>query len=161
MIEVLGKHAGGDASSSTGTDCPSSLCWIHPSTSTWTQRLIMCVGLLSIPRGGSTFSDLRSGGKHHSKGAHFYGHGCCITEQVLARPACPLTFRQHSHGSDYEEYRMAQTPLLIHLLQCFSFYHAPCIWLLPCAHSWSVNVAADALSCNNLPLFFSLAPQVP
>ena len=56
----------------------------------------------------------------------------------------------------------AGTPLLMHLLRCFSFYSAYYGFHHSCVHIPGVlNVAADALSRNNLSLFLSLAPQVP
>ena len=58
--------------------------------------------------------------------------------------------------------RTAGTPLLMHLLRYFSFYSAYYCFNYTCVHiPWVMNVAADALSRNNLPLFFSLVPQVP
>lgn len=57
--------------------------------------------------------------------------------------------------------RTAGTPLLMHLLRCFSFYCAYHGFHYTCVHIPGVlNVAADTLSRNNLPLFFSLVPQV-
>ena len=58
--------------------------------------------------------------------------------------------------------RTAKTPLLMHLLRCFSFYCAHFGIHFSAAHVPGVsNTAADALSRNNLPLFLSLLPQTP
>ena len=56
----------------------------------------------------------------------------------------------------------AADPLLCNLLQCLHFYSAHYQFMFTAAHIPGVkNVAADALSCNNLHLFYSLFPQVP
>ena len=56
----------------------------------------------------------------------------------------------------------ATEPLLCSLLQCLYFYFAYYQFTLTTAHIPGVkNVATDALSRNNLPLFHSLFPQVP
>ena len=56
----------------------------------------------------------------------------------------------------------AQDMALMHLLRCFAFYSAYFRFHFSAKHVPGVmNTAADALSRNNLPLFFSLAPQVP
>ena len=58
--------------------------------------------------------------------------------------------------------RTAKTPLLMHLLRCFSFYCAYYRFHTSCVHvPGTLNLAADALSRDNLPLFLSLVPQVP
>ena len=54
-------------------------------------------------------------------------------------------------------------PLLCNLLRCLYFYSAHYYLMFTAAHIPGVkNVAADALSCNNLHvhLFYSLFPQV-
>ena len=57
--------------------------------------------------------------------------------------------------------RTAKTPLLMHLLRCFSFYCAHFRFHFSSKHVPGVkNTAADALSRNNMPLFLSLVPQV-
>ena len=56
----------------------------------------------------------------------------------------------------------AADPLLCNLLRCLYFYSAHYHFTFTAAHIPGVkNVAADALSRNNLPLFHSLFPQVP
>ena len=58
--------------------------------------------------------------------------------------------------------RTAKTPLLMHLLRCFSFYCAYFRFHFSAEHiPGPMNVAADAISRNNLPSFLSLIPQVP
>ncbi len=58
--------------------------------------------------------------------------------------------------------RTARTPLLMHLLRCFAFFSAYFGFSFSAKHIPGVlNTAADALSRNNLSLFFSLAPQTP
>ena len=58
--------------------------------------------------------------------------------------------------------RTAQSPLLMHLLRCFSFYSAYFRFHFSAVHIPGVeNEAADALSRNNMPLFFSLVPNTP
>ena len=56
--------------------------------------------------------------------------------------------------------QMSQDQLLMHLLRCLAFYAAYfrfqfCANLVP----GTQNIAADALSCNNMLLFTSLVPQ--
>ena len=52
--------------------------------------------------------------------------------------------------------------LLCNLLRCLYFYSAHYHFTFSAVHIPGVkNVAADALSRNNLPLFHSLFPQVP
>ena len=56
----------------------------------------------------------------------------------------------------------ARNPLLCQLLRCLHFYSACFCFTFTASHIPGVqNVAADALSRGNLPLFFSLFPQVP
>ena len=56
----------------------------------------------------------------------------------------------------------AKTPLLMHLLRCFSFYCAYFQFNCSAKHvPGAMNTAADAISRNNKPLFFSLVPQTP
>ena len=56
--------------------------------------------------------------------------------------------------------RTARSPLLMHLLRCFSFYSAYYGFHFSAEHVPGVmNTAADALSQNNLPLFHFLMPQ--
>ena len=58
--------------------------------------------------------------------------------------------------------RTAKSPLLMHLLRCFSFYSAHFRFHFSAEHvPGAMNTAADAISLNNLSLFFSLAPQTP
>ena len=50
--------------------------------------------------------------------------------------------------------------LLMHLLRCLSFYAVYYRFTFEAAHIPGIkNVAADAISCNNIPLFLSLQPQ--
>lgn len=50
----------------------------------------------------------------------------------------------------------------MHLLRCFSFYAAYFKFHFTARHIRGVlNIAADAISRNYLPLFFSLVPQAP
>ena len=53
--------------------------------------------------------------------------------------------------------------LLCNLMRCLYFYaaHALLFHIYGRAHTRGKNVAADALSHDNLPLFHSLFPQVP
>ena len=56
----------------------------------------------------------------------------------------------------------ARDALLGHLLRCLYFYEAHFRFVFSATHVLGIqNSAADALSCNNLPLFTSLFPQVP
>ena len=56
--------------------------------------------------------------------------------------------------------KTAKSPHLMHLLKCFSFYCAFYCINVSCVHvPGAMNAAADALSCNKLPLFSSLVPQ--
>lgn len=56
--------------------------------------------------------------------------------------------------------RSARTPLLMHLLRCFSFYCAYFRFHVSATHIPGIlNTAADALSRNNLSLFSSVVPQ--
>ena len=56
--------------------------------------------------------------------------------------------------------RTARSPLLMHLLRCFSFYSAYYGFHFSAEHVPGVmDTAADALSRNNLPLFHFLMPQ--
>ncbi len=58
--------------------------------------------------------------------------------------------------------RTSQDPLLMHLLRCFSFYSAYFRFHFSAMHiPGTENVAADAISRNNLSLFFSLVPNTP
>ena len=58
--------------------------------------------------------------------------------------------------------RIARDPVLMHLLRCFSFYCAYFKFRFKAEHVPGVmNTAADALSRNNMSLFFSLTPQIP
>lgn len=58
--------------------------------------------------------------------------------------------------------RTARTPLLMHLLRCFSFFAAYHSFHFSARHiPGELNTAADALSRNNMSLFFSLVPQTP
>jgi hypothetical protein len=58
--------------------------------------------------------------------------------------------------------RTAKTPLLMHLLRCFSFYCAQYGIHFTASHiPGAANTTADALSRNNLTLFASLIPQTP
>ena len=58
--------------------------------------------------------------------------------------------------------RTAKTPPLMHLLRCFSFYCAHFRFHFSAQHVPGImNTAADAISRDNLPLFFSLVPQTP
>lgn len=58
--------------------------------------------------------------------------------------------------------RTAKDPLLMHLLRCFSFYGAYFRFHFSAEHiPGTLNIAADAISRNNLSLFSSLAPQIP
>ncbi len=58
--------------------------------------------------------------------------------------------------------RTAKSPLLAHLLRCFSFYGAYFRFHSSAEHVPGVlNTAADAISRNNLPAFLSLVPQAP
>ena len=51
---------------------------------------------------------------------------------------------------------------LMHLLRWLSFYAAYYRFTFEAAHiSGTQNVAADAISCNNIPLFLSLQSQAP
>ena len=51
---------------------------------------------------------------------------------------------------------------LVHLLRCLSFYAAYYRFTFEVAHiPGTQNVAADAISRNNIPLFLSLQPQAP
>ena len=52
--------------------------------------------------------------------------------------------------------------LLMHLLRCLAFYAAFYGFEFVAEHMAGVNnTAADAISCNNIPLFVSLCPQTP
>ena len=56
--------------------------------------------------------------------------------------------------------KTAKSPPLMHLLRCFSFYCALYCINVSCVHvPGAIYAAADALSCNKLPLFSSLVPQ--
>ena len=58
--------------------------------------------------------------------------------------------------------RTAKTPPLMHLVRCFSFYCAHFRFHFSAQHVPGImNTAADAISRDNLPLFFSLVPQTP
>ncbi len=58
--------------------------------------------------------------------------------------------------------RTAKDPLLIHYLRCLFFYAAFYKFHYSAAHiPGSLNIAADALSRNNLHLFSISAPQIP
>ena len=58
--------------------------------------------------------------------------------------------------------RVAETPLQMHLLRCFSLYCAIFRFTYSVVHvPGTLNLAADALSRNDLPLFLSLIPQTP
>ena len=55
--------------------------------------------------------------------------------------------------------KTSKAPQVMHLPRCFSFYCAFYCFRVSCMHvPGAMNVAADALSHNNLPLFF-LVPQ--
>ena len=50
--------------------------------------------------------------------------------------------------------------MLLHLLKCISFYAAYYRFTFEAAHILGIqNMAADAISHNNIPLFLSLQPQ--
>ena len=54
----------------------------------------------------------------------------------------------------------AKDPRLMHLLRCMHFFSARYQTSIRAAHVAGIlNTAADALSCNNLPLFFQCTPQ--
>ena len=54
----------------------------------------------------------------------------------------------------------ARDPILAHLLRCLHFYAAHYQFCVEASHTpGKLNVAADALSWNNLPVFFSSNPQ--
>ena len=56
--------------------------------------------------------------------------------------------------------RTAKSPQLMHQLRCFAFYCAYYHFHTSCVHvPGAMNMAADALSRNNLTLFLSLAPR--
>ena len=56
--------------------------------------------------------------------------------------------------------KTSKAPQLMQLLRCFSFYCAFYCFHVSCMHvPGAMNVAADALSRNNLPLFSSLVPK--
>ena len=58
--------------------------------------------------------------------------------------------------------KTAKSPLLMHLLRCFSFYCAYYRFHTSCVHvPGAMNTAADALSRDNLTLFSFLVPQAP
>ena len=58
--------------------------------------------------------------------------------------------------------RTAKTPLLMHLLRCFSFYCAYFHFHFSAKHiPGPMKTAANAISRNNLSLFSSLVPQAP
>lgn len=58
--------------------------------------------------------------------------------------------------------RTAKTPILMHLLRCFSFYAAYFRFHFSATHvPGALNTAADAISRNLLSLFSSLVPQAP
>ena len=56
--------------------------------------------------------------------------------------------------------KMAKCPRLMHLMRCFSFYCALYRCHVSSRHiEGSSNTAADALSRNNMALFYALVPQ--
>ena len=58
--------------------------------------------------------------------------------------------------------RTSKDQLLMHLLRCLVFYSAFFRFQFVAEHVPGIlNVAADAISRNNLPLFFSIFPQIP
>ena len=58
--------------------------------------------------------------------------------------------------------RTSKDQLFMHLLRCLVFYSAFFRFHFVAEHVPGVlNVAADAISRNNLPLFFSIFPQIP
>ena len=58
--------------------------------------------------------------------------------------------------------RVAETPFQMHLLCCFSLYCAIFRFTYSVVHvPGTLNLATDALSRNDLPLFPSLIPQTP
>lgn len=58
--------------------------------------------------------------------------------------------------------RTSRDPLLMHLLRCLTFYAAVFHFDYKTEHIAGIhNTAADALSRNNLAVFFSMFPQIP
>ena len=58
--------------------------------------------------------------------------------------------------------RTSRDPLAMHLLRCLALYAAYYQFNFHAEHLPGMqNAAADAISRNNLPMFFSLLPQMP